>query len=640
AEYTYYAPVVSVDTEITLTLEVKDSKGLTSEDTVTITVSKETIAPEISAPDDQLLNTDEGKRTASLDVTKLGASATDSSGETLNLVHTIDVDGQPMELDGSYDFPLGETIVTITATDSAGNLARITFKVVVKDNESPVITTPSIDADEVVLNVDQGKSTASFDISTVGKATDSVDGELEIVYTIKDPTDADKIVTLDGMYNFPIGSTEVKLTAEDSSGNKVTTTINVKVLDNLGPVVTPPKNVVVDILPGEDTASVDVTELDYSATDNSGGEVTIVFSIKDSDPTIVLNGPYDFGPGVTTILLTATDASGNSTTVEFTITANIVAADDPTPEIIRKAQLDIGEMMLVRNTQLAQHQTGLVERYSRMTKPDYRLNGWGAGDELKLDFNYTTGENDLWLDSVGSISHSDGLKSDYALLTLGKDFWISDRAFVGPIVEFDYINSQDEDKEVSGTGMLIGGYAAIKHPDQQLYIEGRILKGSSDNSYTPVGGAEESFKTDRMVAKIEVSGGLQDLNNSRWMASPNISVTYVEDEMNEFTNTNGVAITSFKTSLVQVDVGLNVEYSLNDATLLTGGFSASHNKSEATGYASELKPESDGSSLRFDIGVERKFSENGTVKFGTYYGGALNEDYEDYGVNFELNLKF
>ena len=40
-------------------------------------------------------------------------------------------------------FPLGETVVTWTATDSSGNSATATQQVLVEDTISPSITTPS-----------------------------------------------------------------------------------------------------------------------------------------------------------------------------------------------------------------------------------------------------------------------------------------------------------------------------------------------------------------------------------------------------------------------------------------------------------------------------------------------------------------
>jgi hypothetical protein len=97
-------------------------------------------------------------------------------------------------------FPLGETIVTWTVTDAAGNTASDTQIVTVVDTIPPTIQAP----DTLTVLVNAPKSVLT------GTATDIVD---------PNPT-----LTNDAPDFFPPGTTTVTWTAEDSSGNTATKT--------------------------------------------------------------------------------------------------------------------------------------------------------------------------------------------------------------------------------------------------------------------------------------------------------------------------------------------------------------------------------------------------------------------------------
>jgi hypothetical protein len=97
-------------------------------------------------------------------------------------------------------FPLGETTVTWSVTDAAGNTATATQKVTVVDTTPPTIEAP----DTLTVLVNAPKSVLT------GTATDIVD---------PNPT-----LTNDAPDFFPPGTTIVTWTAKDASGNTATKT--------------------------------------------------------------------------------------------------------------------------------------------------------------------------------------------------------------------------------------------------------------------------------------------------------------------------------------------------------------------------------------------------------------------------------
>ncbi|MEC8530034.1 MAG: HYR domain-containing protein, partial [Thermoproteota archaeon] len=173
-------------------------------------------------------------------------------------------------------FPLGETIVTWTATDSSGNSASATQTITIVDTTLPTIMTP---ADVEVEATSMENNLVEFGFA---EASDQVE-----VSTI----------TNDAPTTFPLGETIVTWTATDSSGNSASATQTITVVDTTAPVITPPQNIIVD---AENTE----TFLEI-------GSASII-DIIDDNPIITNDAPEVFPLGETIVTWTATDRFGNS----------------------------------------------------------------------------------------------------------------------------------------------------------------------------------------------------------------------------------------------------------------------------------------------------------------------------------------
>lgn len=181
-------------------------------------------------------------------------------------------------------FPRGQTTVTYTATDPQGNSATKSFKVTLNDIEPPSFG-----------------STKPADILAKAGAN------CQASATWVAPTFTDACGVNPDPPNFkpgdlfPLGSTKVKYTASDASGNKTTCEFYVTVVDEMPP----------EILncPGDITVTADnscqaiVSWTDPSAKDNCS-------SAKLSAPSHDKKTPFAFGETVVTY--TATDDAGNA----------------------------------------------------------------------------------------------------------------------------------------------------------------------------------------------------------------------------------------------------------------------------------------------------------------------------------------
>jgi hypothetical protein len=287
----------------TFTLTVTDPSGATSSDTVTIKVV-DTTAPAISVPTDQVAE--------ATGPTGAAVSFTTSATDTVD--GSVATSADPAS--GST-FPLGDTTVTVTAVDQAGNKATKTFKVTVEDTTAPEITAPGTQTAEAT-------SAAGAAVSFSASASDIVDGPVAVSYSHQPGS------------VFPVGETTVTVTAKDAAGNKSTKSFVVKVQDTTAPAISG-LSVNPSVLTVPNHKMVDVT-VSYTVSDNTGATVklTVTSSEPDnglgdgdtagdieivSDHVVRLRAERSGkGNGRTyTITVTATDAYGNTSSQIVTV---------------------------------------------------------------------------------------------------------------------------------------------------------------------------------------------------------------------------------------------------------------------------------------------------------------------------------
>jgi hypothetical protein len=223
-----------------------------------------------------------------------GAVVTYSASATDNVTGPVDPSCGPPS---GATFPLGQTTVTCTASDGAGNTSSGTFEVTVVDTTAPTVSGPGAITAEAT-------SAAGRDVSFSTSALDAVSGVLATSCTPASGT------------AFPIGTTTVACTATDGAGNTGETSFTVTVEDTTSPQLTLPSGVAAEAT-GPDGAAATWTA---TASDVVDGAVDVSCS-PASGTTFAL--------GATTVECSATDQAGNGATGSFEVTV----ADSTAPEL-------------------------------------------------------------------------------------------------------------------------------------------------------------------------------------------------------------------------------------------------------------------------------------------------------------------
>ena len=252
---------------------------------------RSTVPPTLVLPADITTTTDAGQPTARVNFTATASDIED--GDLSGAVVLSHASGS--------DFAIGTTTVTASVTDTAGNSAQGSFTVTVTDGEAPVITAPA----DVALSIDAGQVTAALDVTGLGSVSDNSGVTPAITYRVGG-------TILTGAHDFPLGATNVDMSAQDAADNMAQARFQVTVSDAEKPIISA-SNISQPLDAGSSTASVTMAA---TASDNSGS-ATITYALTGGE---AIGNPHAFAPGTHSVTATATDPGGNAASAVFEVT--------------------------------------------------------------------------------------------------------------------------------------------------------------------------------------------------------------------------------------------------------------------------------------------------------------------------------
>jgi len=206
---------------------------------------------------------------------------------------------------------LGETFpIELTVSDNTGNFALCTSNVTVRDVDSPIVTCV---ASSIVLT-DRNNDPGACSYSAQGTEFDAT------------ATDNCGVASLTNNYNnagtlagaaFPVGTTQLRWTALDATGNLDTCSIKIRVLDNTPPTALC-QNLTVQ-LDATGNASILGSDINGGSTADNCSSQPVPGGIASLSATATAFTCSDVGENIISTL-TVTDVNGNFSTCDATIT--------------------------------------------------------------------------------------------------------------------------------------------------------------------------------------------------------------------------------------------------------------------------------------------------------------------------------
>ncbi|MDX8340414.1 HYR domain-containing protein [Draconibacterium sp. IB214405] len=264
------------DNIVTLTVTDQSGNQSTCQATVTITDS---IAPALDCPESQV-----GYADTNCEGTVPDFAATISGG---GCTDGITISQTPV---AGTVVPLGETTITIVATDAQGNSDSCTTLLTVIDTTPPTFTCPPT-------------QTVYADVNCQGEVPD-------LLALVTDATDNCEVTLAQSISAGTLINNDipVEITATDASGNETSCSVLIQVEDTISPTA-----VCTNIeRPLDMTGSVYITaaDVDGGSTDNCSA---VSLSLDITEFTC-----DDIGDNI--VILTVTDQSGNQSTCQATVT--------------------------------------------------------------------------------------------------------------------------------------------------------------------------------------------------------------------------------------------------------------------------------------------------------------------------------
>lgn len=297
-------------------------------------------------------------------------------------------------------FPVGDTWVTYTAMDKAGNKSECKFRIRVIDNVKPQITGPG---------------------SMIVSATESCSA----VVTWATPTVTDcSAVTLTSNFtsgaSFPVGNHKVTYTARDARGNVSTHSFDIRVTGDTPPAFT---NCPADITVQENAACESIVTWTPPTASDVCGNPVVASSHKPG---------AKFPIGSTRVEYTATDSKGNKAVCSFLV--NVVTEATPVvtgcpPEPIRIRADERGEAEATWQEPQATVACGDVP-VERSHAPGSIFNigttsvvyTFGQGDHTATcSFDIIVSPPDITIDIGKAVTpNGDGIHDYWEIVSLGK----------------------------------------------------------------------------------------------------------------------------------------------------------------------------------------------------------------------------
>ncbi|QGX96759.1 autotransporter outer membrane beta-barrel domain-containing protein (plasmid) [Roseovarius faecimaris] len=249
---------------------------------------------------------------------------------------------------------------------------------------------------------------------------------------------------------------------------------------------------------------------------------------------------------------------------------------------------------------------------------------------------------DAWFEAQYKEFNAGPDSGHFAIAYFGADYLLTPDILVGALVQVDDMDDSSAalSSSVSGTGWMAGPYVTARI-GPNLYFDGRIAAGTSQNDISPFNTYTDEFSTERWMAMAGITGEFQQGN---WMIQPGASLSYFEEKQFSYVDSVGVVIPSQVVSLGQIKIGPTVsgQFQTRDGMdyMPYVSLDAIYNFGDTKGVT-VTNPDTavtDGWRGRVQAGVDFRLRNGASVSLGGSYDGIGRGSLDVWGATLKLEF--
>lgn len=292
------------------------------------------------------------------------------------------------------------------------------------------------------------------------------------------------------------------------------------------------------------------------------------------------------------------------------------------------AEVGQGDYKLSTSLFQMRHAAAMVRMAHGSTKdaeyvPNHRFDAWFEGHYK--EFNAGTAN-----------------EGSFSTFYFGADYLISPDVLVGAMVSFDNMTDANTaaNSSASGNGWMVGPYLTARLAPN-LYFDGRIAAGRSQNDVSPFNTYTDQFNTTRWLASATLSG---DFQSGDWTIRPEASLSYFNETQESYVDAVGSTIPSQTIELGQITIGPTFETSFvgQDGATYSPyvGINLLRNIGSTSGVTltDASSASTDGWRGRISAGMSVAGQNGHSVNVGVSYDGLGRDDFGAWGVSFGVEI--
>ncbi|HSF91725.1 MAG TPA: autotransporter domain-containing protein, partial [Paracoccaceae bacterium] len=271
----------------------------------------------------------------------------------------------------------------------------------------------------------------------------------------------------------------------------------------------------------------------------------------------------------------------------------------------------------------------------------FLASGFGSGvyasaKDAGGNFKFSTGDNArVWAFGQGQWSTYEGDDAAYYNLAFGAHLIQRENFILGALLEVDRTIATMPEGEFSGLGWLVGPYLIARAPSQPLVFSASYLYGQTENTITLEGLPSEPFKTTRQLFTAGLEGRIE--LSDRFTLTPSFDLSHLIDAQESYVNGQDDIVAAQTVTLTEASFGLSFKTAMTDSptpVVFTGGIDGIYT------FSDSILDTAEAMRARVEMGLEIPLSQTSKVRLGTFYDGMGQSNYEAFGVNIAVDIRF